>query len=96
VTHGVIIRVRVTPRSSRNAIEGVDEEGALRIRVTVAPSDGAANRAVTALLAQVLDIPRSTITVASGAGARQKRLCVEGADVSALRRRWPGLWVRSG
>lgn len=64
--------VRVTPRASRDAVEGFDADGTLRVRVTAAPADGAANAAVAKLLARALDLPGRDIVLVSGATARQK------------------------
>ena len=91
-----IVAVRVTPRADRDAIESVDSEGAVRVRVTAAPADGAANRAVTRLFARSLGVPRGAVTVDSGASSRHKRLRVRGVDPGALRARWPGASVRGG
>jgi uncharacterized protein (TIGR00251 family) len=66
------LSVRVTPRSGRDAVEGFDAGGTLRVRVTAAPADGAANAAVAKLLARALDVPGRDILLVSGATARQK------------------------
>jgi uncharacterized protein (TIGR00251 family) len=66
------IPVRVTPRASRDAIEGFDEDGVLKVRVTAPPADGAANAAVAKLLARVLELPGRDVVLVSGATARQK------------------------
>ena len=66
------IHVRVTPRSTRDAIEGFDPEGVLRLRVTAAPADGAANAAATKLLARALGLPRRDVALVAGAAARLK------------------------
>jgi uncharacterized protein len=95
VTKGVIIRVRITPRSSRDAIDDVDEQGALRIRVTAPPAEGAANAAVVRSLAKVLGVPRGAVSIVSGARGRHKRIRIEGADVAVLRAHWPDLVIGS-
>lgn len=64
--------VRVTPRAARDGIDGFDPDGVLRVRVTAAPADGAANAAVAKLLAKALDIPSRDVVLVSGATARQK------------------------
>ena len=89
----VVMAVRVTPRTSRDAIEGVDDAGALRVRVTAAPADGAANAAVTRLVAKAAGLPRSAVSVASGATSRHKQLRLEGTSVAEVRARWPGVGV---
>jgi len=66
------LMVRVTPRAARDGIDGFDADGVLRVRVTAAPADGAANAAVAKLLAKALDIPSRDIVLVSGATARQK------------------------
>jgi uncharacterized protein len=95
VSGSVVVTVRVTPRSGRDAVEGLDEQGALRVWVTAAPTDGAANTAVTRLLAKTLAVPRGAVTVVSGATSRHKQLRIEGLDASAIHARWPGASLRS-
>ena len=81
--------VRLIPRASRDAIAGV-REGALYVRVTAAPVDGAANRALTKLLGTSLQVGVSAIRIESGATASRKRLSVPrdaAARLDALARR---------
>ena len=66
------LSVRVTARASRDAVEGFDADGTLRVRVTAAPADGAANAAVAKALARALDLPGRDVVLVSGATARQK------------------------
>ncbi len=82
------IAVRVTPRASRDAIEGFDAEGVLRVRVTAPPADGAANAAVAKLLASALGLPGRDVLLVSGATARAKVFEIAmDADQLALRLR---------
>ena len=85
-----MVAVRVTPRSNRDAIEGVDPEGALRARVGAPPVEGAANKAVIRLVARDLGVPKGAVTVVAGAGARHKRLRIEGVSAARVARQWPG------
>lgn len=80
------IRVRVTPRASRDAIEGFDDAGVLHIRVTAPPAGGAANKAVTKLLASVLGTPQRDVVLVSGASSRVKAFEVA-ADAEVVRAR---------
>jgi hypothetical protein len=79
---GIRVVVRVTPKSGRNALEGVvrDANGKsmLKVRVTAAPEDGKANFAVVALLAQEFRVPKSAVTILHGAGARVKQIYIRG------------------
>lgn len=91
MSQAAVIAVRVTPRSSRDAIEGVDASGELRVRVTAPPADGAANAAVVKLVARALSLPKGAVSVVSGQTSRHKRLEIEGVSAAELRRRWPGV-----
>ena len=70
-----LIRVKVTPKASRNQVqEVVQEDGSTlyAVRVTAVPEDGKANVAVVALLAKHLGVAKSQLTLTSGASARLK------------------------
>ena len=84
---GVEIVVRLTPKSARDAVEGVetaaDGRSHLKARVRAVAEKGKANRALVALLADWLDVPASTIELVSGDTARLKTLRVTG-DADAI------------
>jgi uncharacterized protein (TIGR00251 family) len=74
--------VRLTPNAGRNAVEGFetagDGESFLKARVTAAPENGKANKALIALLADTFRLPKSTISIISGETARKKILRING------------------
>lgn len=72
------MRVRVTPRSGKNEITGVREDGVVLIRVTAPPENGKANDAVCKLLATELGVPKSAVSVTRGQTARDKTVTVDG------------------
>ena len=80
---GPRLTVRVTPRASSNSVE-LDDAGVIRVRVTAAPADGAANRAVLAVLAEALGLGVGRLQIVSGATARQKGVQVSGISVAEL------------
>lgn len=85
VTHhpdGCVISLTVSPRSPANRVE-IDVTGAVRVRLTAPPVDGAANAGLLKFLASVLDVPRSNLTILAGARSRHKRLLVEGVSEAA-------------
>jgi uncharacterized protein (TIGR00251 family) len=84
--------VRLTPRASSNAIDGV-VDGALRIRVTAPAVGGAANAALVDLLADSLGVARRDVRIVAGATSRQKLVVVDGVDREAIVARWPNLRV---
>ena len=72
-----LLQLRVTPRARRNAI-GPLADGVLAVRLTAPPVEGAANKALIALLADALGIAKSAVRVESGARARHKRVRIVG------------------
>lgn len=68
------LRVRVTPGAQTDSITVIDD--AVQVKVRVKPQDGAANRAVEALVAKALGVPKSRCTVLRGATSREKVLAV--------------------
>lgn len=80
------LQIKVSPKSSRNAIQGWNGE-ALKIAVTAAPERGKANEAVIALLAKQLGIAKSRISVTSGHTQPRKTVSIAGLDTHALRAR---------
>lgn len=83
--------VRLLPRGGADRVEGVSEEGELRVRVAAAPVGGAANAALVKILAAELDLPRGSVRLVAGATGRHKLVMVDGIAPEALTRRWPGL-----
>lgn len=83
---GIRIDLRVTPRASRNVIDGV-RDGRLVVKVTAPPVDAAANDAVIALLAGALEVPRRHIAIVIGASGRSKTVEVTGVSADAIRAR---------
>ena len=79
---GLSVTVRVTPRSGRDAIEGIETAAGgrrvLKVRVGAVPADGQANDALRALLAGALRVPSSRVKVVAGSRSRIKVVAVEG------------------
>lgn len=81
-----LLRVRLTPKGGRNALIR-QAEGVLHVRVAAPPIDGAANKALIALLADTLDLPKSRLSFHSGETSREKVLRVEGLSAEVLEAR---------
>ena len=73
----VVFAVRVTPRASRDAIEG-EYEGALKVRLTAPPVEDRANDALRHFLAARLNVPVSAVRIVTGEKSRNKRVSVPG------------------
>jgi uncharacterized protein (TIGR00251 family) len=55
--------------------------------VTAPPVDGRANQACIEFFANLLDVPRSSVTIASGETSRNKVIRVAGLSSDEIRRR---------
>lgn len=86
---GVSLTVRLTPKSSRECIEGLrtDDAGATQLaaRVRAAPDKGAANAALERLVAGWLGAAPSTVTITAGHTSRIKTVAVAGDTTALLR-----------
>ena len=76
---GLTFDIQVIPHASRSEIAGV-QEGALKIKVTAPPVEGAANEACIKLLAKELGLKKSQMEISSGAKSRKKTVLVK--DIS--------------
>jgi uncharacterized protein (TIGR00251 family) len=78
---GIVIHVRLTPKSGTDRVAGAAQHGekpVLKAYVTAPPEDGKANAALIALIAQWLGVPKSKVTVAAGQKSRLKTVAVAG------------------
>jgi uncharacterized protein (TIGR00251 family) len=78
---GVMLPVRLTPKSSRDEIVGVEGfagEAVLKARVRALPEDGRANQALERLVGRWLKVPPSSVSVAQGGKSRTKQVLIEG------------------
>jgi uncharacterized protein YggU (UPF0235/DUF167 family) len=73
-----ILWVRVKPRSRTDAVLGWGREGLLEIQVKAVPERGEANRSCCRVLARLLDVPASRVSVEKGQGSVRKKFRIEG------------------
>ena len=76
---GIAFKVRVQPRSSRNAINGVMGDS-LKINLTSPPVDGEANAACIAFIATLMSLPKNAVNIAGGQKNRSKIIKITGID----------------
>ena len=90
---GLVFKVYVQPKSSRNQISGLHGD-AIKIRITSPPVAGAANKACIRFLAKQLGLSRSCLEIISGHTSRTKRLLIkvpleDQIDLQERIRNWP-------
>jgi len=81
--------VKLTPKAGRDAIDGWMSDAAgrpvLKARVAAPPTDGKANAALVALLAQTLKLKQSNVRIVSGASSRTKLVEADGDEALLAR-----------
>ncbi len=84
---GATFTVRVQPRARKNAIVG-ELGDALKLALTAPPIEGRANEACIEFLADVLKVPRASVTIAAGQSSRNKVLRVQGLTADQVKMRF--------
>jgi hypothetical protein len=77
------VKVKVLPRSSKNQVLMKDD--LVTVKVSAPPVEGAANRALIALLAEKLKVSKSSIDIISGQNSRMKLLRVHGLSLQQVK-----------
>lgn len=87
---GLLLAVRVTPKSSRDEVAGLyaaaDGAVSLAVKVTAPPDKGKANKAVIETIARAAGLAKSSLSLVAGETDRNKVLLVTGnpAGLEAL------------
>ena len=79
-------QIRVQPRAKKNAIKGRVGD-ALKLALTTPPVNGKANEACIEFFANLLKVPRSSVTIAAGQTSRNKVIRVSGLTAQQVRDR---------
>ena len=80
VRDGIVIEVRVLPRSSRKEIVGVTDN-VVKVKLTAPPVDGAANEQLIELLSEEFHIRKSDVIVLKGETSRTKKIKLIGVKL---------------
>jgi uncharacterized protein (TIGR00251 family) len=83
---GATFQVKVHPRAKKNAITG-EVGDALKLALTAPPLEGRANQACIEFLAEVLNVPRYSVTIAAGGSSRNKVIRVRGLAAAQVEAR---------
>ena len=75
----LLLQCYLQPRASRTGIVG-EHDGALKIRISAPPVDGAANAELIRFLAALCGVSKQQVTIESGATGRRKRVRIRGCE----------------
>jgi len=82
-----ILEIKVQPRSHKNEVVGF-KGNVLYLCVTAPPVDNEANKACFRILADALDIPKSSLQLIKGARARYKIIKVHGISHEEIKNKF--------
>jgi uncharacterized protein len=83
---GATFSVKVHPRAKKNALSG-ELGDALKVSLTSPPVEGRANEACVEFFAKLLNVARSSVTIAAGETSRNKVIRVAGLSAEEVRKR---------
>jgi uncharacterized protein len=83
---GVTFQVKVQPGAGRTALGG-EWNGALKLKVSKKPEQGAANRACLEFLAEILGVPKRSVTLLQGERSHLKTIRVAGLTAAQVAER---------
>ncbi len=78
---GVIVYFRLTPKSSKDAVDGLQTTAGARVfqaRVRALPENGAANAALETLVSEWLQVPKGSVRLVTGGKSRLKSVAISG------------------
>ena len=78
--NGIMIEVKVEPRSSRRQITGVMDNEVLKVKLTAPPVDGSANEQLIELIAEVTGVKKSCIKIVRGLSSKRKLVEITGVE----------------
>jgi len=84
VADGCMLSVRVHPGAKTNAVTGLHAD-AVKISLNAPPSDGRANDALIAFIAERVGLPRARVALISGLASRSKVLRITGKSAAEVR-----------
>jgi len=84
---GAALAIRVIPGAKRNEIDGILDDGTIRIRLTAPPVEGKANSALIDFLSKVLGVRRSDIEIIAGETSRNKLVTITDIDPQTVQER---------
>jgi len=78
--NGIMIEVKVEPRSSRRQVVGVMGNEVLKVKLTAPPVDGSANEQLIELISEVTGVKKSCIRIVRGLSSKRKLVEITGVE----------------
>jgi uncharacterized protein (TIGR00251 family) len=78
--NGILIEVKVEPRSSRKQISGLMDDTVVKVKLTAPPVDGSANEQLIELISEATGVRKSQIRIVRGLSSKRKLIEITGVD----------------
>ena len=73
-TDGIILKLKISPNSSKNEfVKNTDE---IKLKITAPPVDGKANKFVIEFLSKTFKIPKSNFKILKGETSKEKTILI--------------------
>ncbi len=76
---GVLIEVKVEPRSSKKGLSGI-MENVLKVKLTAPPVEGEANEQLIEVIAELTGVRKSDIRIVRGLSSKRKVVEIRGIE----------------
>ena len=80
---GTVIPFWIQPKASRNKIMGLYGDK-IKLAITAPPVDGKANKEVCKIVAKLLKVPKTSVSIVSGESSRRKLIFVPISDKKSV------------
>ncbi len=78
--NGIVIEVKVEPRSSKRQISGIMDNTVLKVKLTAPPVDGSANEQLIELISETTGVRKSQIKIVRGLSSKRKLIEITGVE----------------
>lgn len=78
---GVRLTLQIVPNARKSEVIGVHDD-ALKLRLQAPPIEGKANEALVRFIAELLNLPKSAVSLTHGQTSRRKLLEVRGSGLT--------------
>ena len=79
-----VLKIKAVPNSSKNEICGL-LEGSLKVKIKAPAVENKANDELVKFFAKILKLPKSAVTLKSGATSKIKSLYIEGCTIDKIK-----------
>lgn len=84
---GAAITIRVIPRSSRNEVSEIQDDGTIKVRLKAAQTDENANPMLIQYLAEILRIKPDQLEIVAGVSGNDKLITILDLDKETVQER---------